>query len=158
MHLRNNTILVFCIALALLVSSCGTQPYFEENYQVPTTGWNSDSTLEFKVHITNTYQPYNFFINIRQQGDYAYQNLWVFIKTLSPKKQLQDTLEFVLANNDGKWLGNSASGNLWENKILFRRNFQFPDTGTYHFTIEQAMRDSMLLSMKTIGLRIEEYK
>ena len=38
--------------------------------------------------------------------------------------------------------------------VLLEQNYQFPDTGIYHMTIQHGMRDSVLRGITDIGLEI----
>jgi gliding motility-associated lipoprotein GldH len=64
-------------------------------------------------------------------------------------------VELTLADARGKWLG-SGYGNTRDNRILFKKNFRFPEAGTWHFELEQAMRMNPLPQIMDVGLRIEK--
>jgi gliding motility-associated lipoprotein GldH len=49
-----------------------------------------------------------------------------------------------------------GSGSMRSCNIILNRNLRFPLKGTYHFEIEQAMRDNILNGITDIGLRIEK--
>jgi gliding motility-associated lipoprotein GldH len=49
-------------------------------------------------------------------------------------------------------------GDIWDNRILFKRNFLFPESGTWHFELQQAMRVSPLPQIMDVGMRIEKSK
>jgi gliding motility-associated lipoprotein GldH len=72
-------------------------------------------------------------------------------------KKITDTLECILADENGKWLG-KGTGHIVDNRVPFKRNVIFPDTGKYTFEIEQAMRMEKLPEVYDIGLRIEKVK
>jgi len=65
----------------------------------------------------------------------------------------RDTLEFILADIEGKWLG-KGWGSVKENSILISSDMRFPLAGTYEFKIQQAMRQDTLKGIKNIGIRI----
>jgi gliding motility-associated lipoprotein GldH len=67
----------------------------------------------------------------------------------------KDTLECILADQTGKWLGD-GSGDIWDNQILFRKNFKFKRKGKYVFSLEQAMRLENLPQILDVGIRIEK--
>jgi len=46
-------------------------------------------------------------------------------------------------------------GDLWDNQILWKTNFSFPDTGTYVFSIEHAMRQTIIPGIMDVGLNVE---
>jgi gliding motility-associated lipoprotein GldH len=65
-----------------------------------------------------------------------------------------DTLECLLADEQGSWLGKGA-GNVWDNQILLKKNVRFPRKGVYSFLITQGMRKDPLVDVADVGLRIE---
>jgi gliding motility-associated lipoprotein GldH len=67
----------------------------------------------------------------------------------------RDTVELTLADASGKWLG-SGMGDIWDNRVLFKQSFRFPEKGTYQFALEQAMRVDPLPQVMDVGIRIEK--
>ncbi|MCI5054933.1 MAG: gliding motility lipoprotein GldH [Flavobacteriales bacterium] len=139
----------------LIFCGCNEQPYYTKIHPIDNYEWNNKNILEFDFVVSDTLQPFNFYLHIRQEGDYSYQNLWTFLNTQGPDRSYRDTISFFLADQKGKWLGKSATGNLWENKILFKQNYRFKKIGNYTMTLEQAMRDSIIPHIADIGLIIE---
>ena len=68
-----------------------------------------------------------------------------------------DTLECILADEKGKWLG-TGIGDIYDNQIPFKKNVLFPKKGKYKFEIEQGMRTDIVPLIMDIGLRIEKTK
>ena len=69
----------------------------------------------------------------------------------------KDTVEFILANYQGQWLGDRA-GDLLDNRIWFKKGYKLDVAGEYVFSFEQAMRDDALSEIKDFGLRLEKTK
>ena len=112
--------------------------------------------LVFDVPVSDTVNKYNIFITVRNTSNYSFNNLYLFIDINSPMKITErDTMECILADADGKWLGNGL-GDLWDNKILFKRNVKFQKTGIYEFILNQAMRVDSLPMITDAGLSIEK--
>jgi gliding motility-associated lipoprotein GldH len=65
----------------------------------------------------------------------------------------RDTLEFILADFEGKWLG-KGWGSVKENTVLISADMRFPLSGIYEFKIQQAMRQDTLKGIKNMGIRI----
>jgi gliding motility-associated lipoprotein GldH len=111
--------------------------------------------MVYGVDITDTINPCNVYINVRNASDYPFSNLFLFLETRYPNGAFsKDTLECVLADGSGKWLG-SGSGDIWDNQILFKKNVVFKQKGKYYFNLEQAMRLQNLPQILDIGLRVE---
>lgn len=67
----------------------------------------------------------------------------------------RDTMECILADADGRWLGNGL-GDIWDNKFLFKKNVKFQKPGTYEFVFNQAMRLDSLPMIMDAGISIEK--
>jgi len=146
-----------CFALMLFTSCTSDAVYF--SYQsVNENGWNKDSICTFDVAIENASQPYDLYVNTRNRGEYPYQNIWLFIKEISPDSVVtNDTIEFYLADEFGKWLGKGV-GSAFNMPVLYRQNFKFAKKGVYRFEIQQGMRDSLLVGINDVGIKVEKAK
>ena len=119
-------------------------------------GWSKDSIYTFDIPITETNRRYNVYVNIRNRGEYPYQNLWLYLSRTSPDKQVvSDTIECYLADKRGKWLG-SGVGSVFDMPVLYEQNIQFKTSGVYHYKIVHGMRDNVLLGINDIGMRVEK--
>lgn len=148
--------LLTSLCSSLLLVSCGKGVLFEQNIRITDDQWQSSSPAVFEVNVEDTIQGYDFFINIRNTGDYRYSNMYLFIGTVFPDgKSIRDTVECIIATPDGEWLG-SGVGDLHEQSILFKRAVNFPSKGKYRFEMVQAMRQDPLPGIADVGLRIEE--
>ena len=127
--------------LLLLLSSCNSNTVYSEYEGIALSdGWAVKDTKKFNVDITDTQSLNDVFVHVRNADSYPYRNLFIFLHTTTPDgKKSTDTLECMLANEKGEWLG-SGAGDLWDNKILFKKNVRFPVAGKYVFEYEQAMR------------------
>ena len=65
----------------------------------------------------------------------------------------RDTIELILADVEGKWLG-KGWGAVKENSILLSGDMRFPLKGQYEFKIQQAMRVDTLDGISDIGIRM----
>ena len=159
-HSQKKSTLIFSSTLFLLcvlfLSSCDRARIFEQNQDIPESGWNSKSVLKYDVQIQDPSTAANFYINVRNGDGYPYSNLFLFIKTTFPNGKISnDTLECILADAKGKWLG-SGMGDIYDNQIPFKRNVRFPIKGTYTFEIQHGMRTDNVPLIMDIGLRIEK--
>lgn len=131
---------------------------FNEVEKIPDGKWNKDNIIEYNVPVNDTLNGYDIQIHLRNDFNYNYRNIWMFIETSAPNGNvLRDTVEFFLADQSGKWLGKSL-GNVNEILLDYKKNIRFPASGIYHFKIEQAMRTDELESIMDIGLRIKKTK
>lgn len=147
-------ILGFAILIGFL-SGCDSSRIFESNVEMPDYVWDVKNKTSFSVDIKDTTQLNNLYVNIRHASHYQYANLYIFIVIKFPNGRLaKDTLDCVLADVTGKWLGDGL-GDIWDTKIRWKQNVKFPIPGNYTFEYEQAMRIPQLPGIMDVGLRIE---
>lgn len=154
MTVRNQILIVLS---SLLLAACGSPTRYSEFQSVPLDGWSADSVLTYRFDMTDT-MPCDILLCIRHTEAYPYQNMWLFCSLGTDSAAIwTDTLEFYLADDRGRWLGNGGL-KLIEMPVIFAQNYQFPDTGNYVFTIRQGMREEQLRGISDVGLIINNGK
>ena len=153
----NKDFFLYCIpAILVFFSSCDKKALFEKNTPLYNAEWSKHEIIPFEVNISDTASVYNFYINIRNNTDYAYANLYLFMNTRYPDKEVsRDTIECILADKNGKWFG-KGWGKYRFLSLPLGKNVKFFQTGTYIFEFEQAMRTDTLKNISDIGIRIEK--
>jgi gliding motility-associated lipoprotein GldH len=147
--------LLIVLAVPLLLS-CDSKRYYENNKKIEHGVWKRTDKIRFEVAIPDTLQRFDFYLNVRNDLDYPFANLYLFIHTQSPSGiSSMDTVECQLADYTGKWLGKGI-GSVKYNRFLFQKGFRFRVAGKYIFELEQAMRVNDLKGIRDIGLRIEK--
>ncbi len=142
-----------CIVLACTRCSSSN---FSKRIVIPDAEWAQENRVAFDVPIDDTLNGYVFGIGLRHLENYRYSNLFVFLHTRMPNGNItHDTIECTLATPEGRWIGKS-SGSMRDFVVPLNENLRFPLTGTYHFEIEQAMREPVLKGISDIGLYIEK--
>jgi len=150
-------LLVFCVLLILFVS-CDSQRVYDKYKDIKDGVWDKTETQKFDIEINDTLDYYNVFVNIRNVGNYRFCNLYLFINTIYPDSKIsRDTIDCLLADNKGKWLGKGL-GDLKDCRYLIKKGVRFMKKGIYTFEFEQAMRVDKLEGIKSIGVRIEKLK
>jgi len=150
--------LINIVLIVLLFASCTGDAVFFSYRPVNETGWNKDSVFTFDVQIEEPAHLYNLYINTRNRGEYPYQNLWLFVREITPDSVItNDTIEFYLADEFGKWLG-SGVGSVYNMPVVYKQNYKFAKKGVYRFEIQQGMRDSILAGINDVGLKVEKAK
>jgi gliding motility-associated lipoprotein GldH len=136
--------------------SCTKKDTYLQYFRVNESGWGKDSLFVFDIPVDDSVATYNLYVNIRNGGEYPYQNLWLFLEKITPDSIIsRDTIEFYLANNRGKWLGKGI-GSTFEMPVFYQQNIKFQTTGTYRYKITQGMRDSVLVGINDVGMRLEK--
>ncbi|MBN2805590.1 MAG: gliding motility lipoprotein GldH [Prolixibacteraceae bacterium] len=152
----NPTIKAAVLLLAvILFAACDRHRVYESFYSSKDAAWDKYSIARFEIPISQKNRNYNLYINCRNLENYPYSNLWLFIDIMSPDSlTIRDTLEFQLAQPNGKWTGRGTGG-VYENQFAYKTNVFFPDTGTYLFQVQHGMRVDELRGLKDIGIRVE---
>ncbi len=146
---------LFSLLTVLLTVACNDNVVYERNERIPGNVWSRFHIPVFEVDITDTLNPHNLLINLRNTGEYPRSNLFLFISATSPGGAFtRDTLELVLAEPSGRWKGRGF-GSVWQNRFFYRQNVRFPERGKYTFEVEQAMRIDDLPGIIDVGLRVE---
>ena len=142
---------VICLILGCMaLTSCRRDIVYTQFYSIPSEKWAIDEVAQFDYSIADAELPYRMIIYVRHTERYPYQNMWLFVDD----GYRHDTIEFYLADDRGQWLGDKHHGFI-EMPVLYEVANQFPDTGTYHLTIQHAMRDSVLRGVTDIGLEVK---
>lgn len=147
----------FTLALlaALLFTACDGSVFYDHREAVDEHGWLPTESVNFDVEVPDTTTVYHFLVGVRNSISYPYANTFFFLTTTFPDgSTARDTLEFPLADADGRWLG-KRTGRYIDTRFYFRRNARFPMEGHYRFSITNGMRDSAIAGLKDVGLRIE---
>lgn len=147
---------LYIVILAFSLVSCGNDKLFDESVVIPDAKWDMENIPYFNVTVDDTLVDYAFYLNIRHLDSYRYSNLFLFMHTEFPNGNItHDTIECTFAYPDGRWMGKN-SGTMRSAKIMLNPALRFPLKGTYHFEIEQAMREKELKGITDIGLCFEK--
>jgi len=156
MSAKINFKVFWVICISLFVVACTNNEIYFQYKPVSSNGWNKDSLFTFDIPIKDTSATYNVYVNVRNRSEYPYQNLWLFLSKTNPDKtQSKDSIECYLADQRGKWLG-SGIGSIMEMPIIYQQNIRFKTIGIYHYKIVHGMRDSILIGINDIGMRVEK--
>ncbi|MDP4240142.1 MAG: gliding motility lipoprotein GldH [Bacteroidota bacterium] len=156
MSLRRMNRSLWAIFISLIAVACTSNDIYFQYKPVTLKGWSKDSLYSFDISVKDTAAIYNVYVNVRNRGEYPYQNLWLFLnKTAPDKTQTKDSIECYLADQRGKWLG-SGLGSIMEMPVLYQQKVRFKAIGTYHYKIGHGMRDSLLIGINDIGMRVEK--
>ena len=144
------------ISVLLLIYSCNKDVLYTDSVNIPSEVWSLDFIPEFKSEISDTTSICNIYFTLRTGTDYPYQNIWFFVNTVSPSgKSITDTLQYMLADEKGKWFG-KGFGDIHELDLPFRTGVFFREKGTYTFLVQHGMRKENLKGVYDLGLRISK--
>ncbi len=150
---RNKLALIIAAWFMLLASSCTHDEVYSGFCSFPKAVWEKDNPALFNVDINDASARYSLTFEIRNNDEYPFRNLWLFIDVFTPSGDiLKDTVDIELADIYGKWYGTGLS--LYTYSFPYQSTFQYPDTGRYVYTIRQGMREEALLGISDIGLTV----
>ena len=145
---------IFSLLVGVLFVACNSDVVYDDSVRVANPMWHADSVARFEIVIKDTTLDYQSGILIRNSGDYAYQNLWLFVTEIAPDSTITcDTIEYYLADNYGRWLG-SGIGSLYTNIYYYKEDLHYSQEGVYTYEIRQGMRDEELKGITNIGMQI----
>jgi gliding motility-associated lipoprotein GldH len=153
-----SSIFIFLIAISLI--SCDKKRVFDE-YKSVGNSWKKDSIVTFSFTQKDTTSAYNLFVNIRNNNNYPFSNLFLIVSMQQPGGLTKvDTLQYEMTNPDGSLLGEGFS-DIKENKLFYKEKLKFNKVGTYKVSIKQAVRKTgkidgePLEGVTDVGFRIE---
>ncbi|MCF6341431.1 MAG: gliding motility lipoprotein GldH [Bacteroidales bacterium] len=156
MHRQPFKKLLLIFVFPLVFSACNFNSIYKEHVVLEDEKWYKDEAVHFEVEIVDSLSAFDFYLSLRNSTDYRYSNLFVFLMTRFPNGNMtRDTIEIVLADREGRWLG-KGWGKLKQNDVLLKRELHFPLTGKYSFFIQQAMRVDTLEGIHDVGLEISK--
>ncbi len=137
--IKKNSI-YFLVVLILSFISCNSNSVFEMYTSLPNNIWNQKEPIHFEFAVTDTISRNNLYINLRNNKEYAYNNLYIITQLNFPDgKIIVDTLQYEMADARGKFLGAGIS-EIKESKLFYKENVRFPVSGDFSVDISQAMR------------------
>lgn len=129
---------------------------FRDFTDLPETGWERDSAIQYDVTVTDTAQPYVLLVAVRHTQSYPYRNLYLGRQIIGADGiEYQDTVEIQLADDRGTWLGEGVGG-IKTLTVPFRgQAVSFQKPGPYRFRFQHVMRENPLPGMRSLGFTIE---
>ena len=165
MHLRK-TNFIGLLLLLLFFNACDKKQFFSEYKELDGT-WKKSDTLRFTFEQKDTINPYHLFLNVRNNNDYPFNNMYLIVSLKEPGKKPTikiDTLEYQMADVDGTLLGEGFT-DVKESKLWYLENYVFNRIGNYKVEVVQAVRATgevdgvaELEGITELGLRIEKTK
>jgi gliding motility-associated lipoprotein GldH len=156
MRIKNSLLLLF---IMVLFFSCDKKRVFDE-YKSVGSAWNKDSIVTFDLPVLDSTKRYDLFVNLRDNNNYKYSNLFLIVALESPNGYTKvDTLEYQMAEPDGTLLGDGFT-DIKESKLYYKENVRF--RGNYKVHIKQVVRENgkvpgvtLLDGITEVGFRIE---
>jgi gliding motility-associated lipoprotein GldH len=154
----NKYTFLFGFFIPLLLYACNSNILYTDSVSMADEEWTLENIPSFEPEITDTVSNNNIVFTLRTGSSYPFRNIYLFVSTTSPAgKTITDTLEFMLADDKGKWYG-KGFGDIHELNLPFKTGVYFPTKGIYSFKVRHGMRNETLKGVYDIGIRIEKVK
>ncbi len=130
-----------CAILTLSVAVSCSEGMVKSEFQATDNGvWAKDDVIEFTFSKIDTIQKHDIFINVRNDENFPYNNLFLITELNFPSGEtVTDTLEYEMALPDGTWMG-KGYGSLKESRLWYKENIVFHSAGVYTLRFTHAMR------------------
>ncbi len=161
--IKNSKRLILILGILVAFVSCDSNSVFDQYISLKKNSWLLTDSLDFKVTINDTISRNNVYINIRNNREYQFSNLYLITRFDFPNgKKIVDTLQYEMTDKNGKFLGKGIS-EIKHSKLILKENIIFPISGQYSISIWQSMRRNgeinginKLHGVTDVGLRIEK--
>lgn len=127
------------VIVSILLYSCNSNIVYEKTISFNNDEWKENRVAIFEVKGIDTTGRYDINIIVRNTNEYEFSSIYLISKINKSNKTVEvDTLEYLMANPDGSWLG---TGNLVkESWLAYKTNYQFEQDSIYAINIVQANR------------------
>lgn len=126
----------------LLATSCLNPGKSEKRYQSVGKAWSSKNTLTFEISDVSDFrtQRFDIFILLRNNEFYPFNNIFLIAKIRDSLNVFSvDTLEYLMANKQGKWLGKGYTS-IKESRLIFKENYSFFANSPLKIEVRHALR------------------
>lgn len=162
--LKKNRSFGYLIAL-LFFASCNDLVEFTDYQSIQGASWQANKNISFEFGISDTTSLKNLFINIRNNNQYPFSNLYLITTLSFPNgTRVVDTLQYEMTDEKGAFLGKGFT-EIKENKLFYKEYKIFPKAGKYQLDIHHAMRKNgdvkvipFLEGVQDVGFSIEKIK
>lgn len=138
-----------------VIISCEDHTVFQKMERIEGDTWNLNDTVKVDFEVEDTLAPHDFYLKVRNNKEYPYQNIHLFLELEFPNgRKWLDTVEFKLADGKGNWTG-SGIGDVKDHDFLFIKKRRFPVEGEHRFKVVHGMRREELRGIEDVGLGIK---
>ena len=149
---------LLCVFLAFAYSSCNHQEIYYNFHELKNSEWAQNDTLFFEIDSTlfELNKPYRMSIEVTNNVNYPYQNIWFFVQTNLESDSIFGNVskEYLLADKFGKWNG-AGFGSLYQLSLPMD-DVVFKEKRNYRIKIEHGMQDEPLIGIEKLGVKISK--
>lgn len=144
------------LAVLTCAASCSYRSdTFHEFTDIPARGWDKRNIQKFYPYVDSAGIACDIDVELNYDNRYGYRNLYLFITVEDADKTVvtRDTLNCMLADEFGKWLG-SGWGSSFQQSFPYKRGIVLGKQGAYSVSVSQGMRKDIIEGIERVGLRI----
>ncbi len=148
----------FILCFLVIVPSCSREKIlFSELAEIGADGWSYSDSIRFAFAAKDTSQIYDLRLEITHDQNYAWENVYVQIKTAFPTDSVKtDIISLELSDGAGAWAGRCGNGEKCRLTIPLQKQLKFPTPGDYSLTFVQYMRQDVLPGIYGLKLTVAE--
>ncbi|BDD10492.1 gliding motility lipoprotein GldH [Fulvitalea axinellae] len=143
-------------------SGCATEPgtVYDSYKELKDMRWVANDSPKFDFDIEDVNRPYDIFLNVRNDMDYPFRNLYVSYALTDAKG---DTLSSELKNimlfepKTGYPYG-TGMGSVKDLREALVKSVKFSAPGPYSISLRQMMRKDTLDGISAVGIRVSVVK
>lgn len=139
-----------------MLASCTKNDSIYSYKHIDGEKWYRDSALTYIVDSVqfNTSKIYNLSFEITTGLNYPYRDIWLEVThNLKDYKPQVDTLQFILADENGKWFG-SGVGGLNQITLPYLSSLTLDTAQLYELNISHKMINNPLVGVVKVGIKI----
>lgn len=161
LKLKTVVAVISCLIAIATFSSCVERDAYFRYNELKEGQWSMRDTLFFTIDSTdyNVDMPYDVFIEITNNVNYPYQNIWFFEwdNLTNDSTFTRTEIECPLADEFGKWTG-TGFGSLLQSTIPLKENVIFRDKRNISIKVLHGMQDDVLNGIEKVGIRLSSKK
>ncbi len=148
----------------MLVIACSGRIYeFQSFKSFDDKIWHRNDTVSFEF-VSPDDGVKNLYFYLENTEEYPYNNIFIIAKTKQDNKLTVDTLEYLMTDGHGRWLGKKIRNSV-ENLLVYKTNIKLEKNKKITVSLEPATRridrtegDEYLPGIVKIGLIVEPVK
>ena len=128
-----NLNLLYFVLMFFLVESCSNSSSIKVHEF--TSGWKNSEAVGFDFEVVHDLKKHDLKIFLRHGKNYEFSNIFMITELSYNNEIVTDTLEFILSEKSGKWLGDKKLS-VVEHFLPFKKNLKLKKEIPYNLKIE----------------------
>lgn len=142
------------IAMLVLLMGAGCSDRhsrYSDFVRIDSEGWAYGDTVKVRPTRLDSVDMRRLAVAVRHDNDYPYRNLWLEVSYHTGHSTVRDTIELMLADIYGRWLGRGFGPSYQLSQPLQAR-FRIPDST--EISLRHIMRCDTLRGIEQVGIEV----